>query len=73
MIVSESFIQSNKARDVEFTTNNGTSEKVLFVGHMINDMTLPMMPGSLSYYPKPQETFSFKSYELCMLMQVTVP
>lgn len=31
MIVSESFIQSSKARDVEFTTNDGTSEKILFV------------------------------------------
>ena len=39
MIVSESFIQSSKARDVEFTTNDGTSEKVVFVGHMI-DTTL---------------------------------
>ena len=30
MIVSESFVQSSKARDVEFTTNNGNMLQVLF-------------------------------------------
>ena len=36
MIVSESFVQSSKARDVEFTTNNGITLLIMFSSGLTN-------------------------------------
>ena len=54
MIVSESFIQSSKARDIEFTTNNGNG----LLGHVINDTIHQVtVPSGLSYYANHKKHF----------------
>ena len=57
MIVSESFIQSSKARDIEFNPNDGTSNIGLLC-HVINDTIHQVtVSGSLSNYANHKKHF----------------